>query len=220
MSALSVQELALRYYVEPAAAYVRSCLPDLDAGSDELTVSAGLAHPLRLHRFKRVRVLPRVRKVIGTLRGLDPDDLLDIGSGRGAALWPMLEAFPDLPITCVDHDQERARQLGAVASGGIKRLTAHPMDVTSLTLDDGAVDVVTALEVLEHVPDVSAAVEELVRVGRRFAIVTVPSRPDDNPGHIHLLSADRLQRLFKNAGANRVDIDAVRNHLAVVVKLS
>jgi hypothetical protein len=32
--------------------------------------------------------LPRVRKVLGVLRGVHPANLLDVGSGRGAFLWP------------------------------------------------------------------------------------------------------------------------------------
>ena len=211
--------LAEAFYVEPAAACVRGSQPALDAGTDELTLSAGLEAGLRLHRFKRSRVLLRVRKILGLLRGLDPTELLDIGTGRGAFLWPLLEAYPTLPVTCVDSNPERVRQLDAVARGGIERLTALEMDVTSLALQDQSFDVITALEVLEHIPDVQAAARNLVRVGRRFALVSVPSRADDNPEHVHLLSADRLTQLFREAGAERVDVDAILGHLIVVVKL-
>jgi cyclopropane fatty-acyl-phospholipid synthase-like methyltransferase len=211
--------LAERFYIEPAAAYVRGSQAELDAGTDELTLNAGLEAGLRLHRFKRARVLLRVRKILGLLRGMAPTELLDIGTGRGAFLWPLLEAYPTLPVTCVDQNPERVRQLDAVARGGIERLTALEMDVTSLALGEESFDVITALEVLEHIPDVQAAVRSLVRVGRRFALVSVPSRADDNPEHVHLLSADRLKQLFREAGAERVDVDAILGHLIVVVKL-
>ena len=39
---------------------------------------------LRLHRFKRTAGLPRVRRVLGALKGFAPETLLDVGSGRGA----------------------------------------------------------------------------------------------------------------------------------------
>ena len=38
----------------------------------------------------------------GEGRGLAPASLLDVGSGRGAFLWPLLEAFPGLPVIAVE----------------------------------------------------------------------------------------------------------------------
>jgi hypothetical protein len=87
-------------YTRLAAAYVRGKLgrflePALDTlnekALDEI-IRFGRAEGLRLHRFKRTMGLPRVSKVLGILRGLGPASLLDIGSGRGAFLWPLLGA--------------------------------------------------------------------------------------------------------------------------------
>ena len=220
--AMNVQHespLETRFYLEPAAAYVRGTRPDLVAQTDLLTLQAGLDTGLRLHRFKRSRVLPRVRKVLGTLRSIGPEDLLDIGSGRGAFLWPLLDELTALAVTCAERNPERVRQLQAVARGGMKRLRAVEMDATHLGLQDGSFDVVTALEVLEHIEDVTRAVREITRVARRFVVVTVPSRPDDNPEHLHLLTSKRMTELFMKAGAKRVDIDAIHNHLIAVARL-
>src|SRR4051812_9320200 len=62
--------LAGRFYLEPAAAFVRHTLPDVPDGAPEELVRLGLAAGLRLHRFKRTADLPRVRKVLGILHGL------------------------------------------------------------------------------------------------------------------------------------------------------
>jgi hypothetical protein len=83
------------YFTELAAAFVRGRLPDappLPAGE---LIALGRRAGLRLHKFKSNAGLPRVRRVLGVLRGLAPADLLDVGSGRGTFLWPMLDAFPD-----------------------------------------------------------------------------------------------------------------------------
>lgn len=216
---MSRPSLLERYYVEPAAAYVRGADPGLDTGSNESTLQAGIDRGMRLHRFKRARVLPRVRKVIGILHGLCPGGLLDIGTGRGAFLWPMLEAFPQLPVTCVDRDESRARQLDTVSRGGLDRLRALHMDATHLELDERSFDVVTALEVLEHIDGVADAIAELVRVAKRFVIVTVPSRSDDNPEHVHLLTDELLQSYFRAAGAERIETSYVLNHMVSVVKV-
>src|SRR5262245_31177447 len=100
-------------YTRLAAAYVRGMcgpaaddavlfsapLDTLDAAQLDALVQIGRAAELRLHRFKRTMGLPRVARVLGILKGMAPTELLDIGSGRGAFLWPLLDAFPWLPIT-------------------------------------------------------------------------------------------------------------------------
>src|SRR5688572_31720081 len=87
------------YYLDLGAAFVRGRLPDApDLPPGEL-IEYGRAQGLRVHKFKRSAELPRVRRVLGILRSLGPSELLDIGSGRGTFLWPLLDAFPDLPVT-------------------------------------------------------------------------------------------------------------------------
>jgi 2-polyprenyl-3-methyl-5-hydroxy-6-metoxy-1,4-benzoquinol methylase len=227
---LDVQDF---YYAPLAAACVRGTLrgtpqkidealcsaPLESLGEHELAIllEAGLAAGLRLHRFKRTMGLPRVARVLGVLRGLQPAGLLDIGSGRGAFLWPLLDAFPDLPVTAVDCDEHRVRMLQTVSAGGIDRLTAYQADATVLPFGPGQFDVVTALEVVEHIQDVEAAVREVVRVARRHVLVSVPSHADDNPEHLHLLGERDLERLFRAAGALRIGYQRVPNHLIAVV---
>ena len=58
-------------------------LADLSPDDVEQLVRVGTEAGLRLHKFKRTMDLPRVRRVLGVLKGLGPTDLLDIGSGRG-----------------------------------------------------------------------------------------------------------------------------------------
>src|SRR5262245_19745942 len=83
-----------RYYAELAAAFVRGKIGGGDDLSPEESIGLGRARGLRLSKFKRQAELPRVRKVLGVLQGLAPASLLDIGSGRGAFLWPLLDSFP------------------------------------------------------------------------------------------------------------------------------
>ncbi|MFO8083850.1 MAG: hypothetical protein R6U27_05975 [Desulfobacterales bacterium] len=53
----------------------------------------GLDKGLRLHRFKRNHSLPRVQKVLGILKTIQPASLLDIGTGRAVFLWPLIDMF-------------------------------------------------------------------------------------------------------------------------------
>ena len=88
---------------------------------------------------------------------------------------------------------------------------------SELPFSDGQFDVVTLLEVLEHIPDTASALREVLRVARRFVILTVPSKPDENPEHVHLFSADRLQSMLTEHGARRVTFERVPGHLIAVV---
>jgi SAM-dependent methyltransferase len=208
-----------RFYLEPAAAFVRHALPEAPAGTPKELLQLGLRAGLRLHRFKRTADLPRVRKVLGILRGIGPQSILDVGSGRGVFLWPLLDAFPRVPVIAIDRSAHRIAQLQAVAAGGLIRLRPLIADVHRLGLADKSVDVVTFLEVLEHVERPAVAVAEALRVTRRFVVLSVPSKEDDNPEHIHLFTRGSLEKLLYAAGAARVSFDGVINHRIAVVRI-
>ncbi len=208
-----------RYFVELAAAFGRGRL-GLDASVDDAdAIARAHAAGLRLHKFKRNAELPRVRKVLGILRGLAPGSLLDVGSGRGTFLWPLLDALPWVTVTAIDHDPRRAEDLAAVRRGGVARLTGACMDAARLAFDDRAFEVVSALEVLEHVPHPERVAAEIVRVARTHVVVSVPSTPDDNPEHLRLFGEADLRALLVDAGAKRVTFDAVHNHLVAVASV-
>jgi 2-polyprenyl-3-methyl-5-hydroxy-6-metoxy-1,4-benzoquinol methylase len=208
-----------RYYTDLAAAFVRGRLPHLGARDDADAVREGLAAGLRLHKFKRNAELPRVRRVLGVVRGLAPETLVDVGSGRGTFLWPLLAAMPALRVVSVDVDARRASDVHAVRAGGVARLASARMDGARLGLASKSADVVTLLEVLEHMPAPAAAVAEAVRVARGFVVVSVPSKEDDNPEHVHVFDNAALERMLSAAGARRVTFDGVLNHRIAVARV-
>lgn len=208
-----------RYFTRLAAAFVRGRLGRVAPLSPEELIAEGLAAGLRLHKFKRNTELPRVRKVLGILRGLAPASLLDVGSGRGTFLWPLLDTFPQLEVTAVDINPVRVADIGAVGSGGVSNLRALRMDAEALELPDSCADVVTALEVLEHLPAPRKAAAEAVRVAKRYVVASVPSKEDDNPEHVNLFDARGFESLFLDAGARGVKVEHVLNHMIAVVKV-
>lgn len=99
-----------RYESKIAAAYVRgaakkdtSLLPEslikppLESLTDaeiERILRAGEDAGLRMYHFKKKELLPRVKTVMGFLKAIQPESLLDVGSGRGVFLLPFLKEFP------------------------------------------------------------------------------------------------------------------------------
>ncbi len=208
-----------RYFTQLAAAFVQGKLGRMPQLSDDEIIQTGLSAGLRLHKFKRNAELPRVKKALGILRGLQPESVLDVGSGRGTFLFPLLDEFPYLTVTAIDINAGRATDLNALRLGGLENFAAVRADVMQLGLEDKGFDVVTMLEVMEHLASPEQAAAEALRVARRFVVLSVPSKEDDNPEHLHLFDARRIEAIFTSAGARSVKFDYVLNHLIAVVKI-
>lgn len=192
----------------------------LDSLSDDNIselISIGEDAGIKLYRFKRGHEeLPRVKKILGFLHSVQPQSLLDVGSGRGVFLFPFLNEFHDTSVTCLDILDHRVRFLKDISTGGISRLTAVNADICSKPFPDNSFDVVTLLEVLEHIPDVEKAIDAAVKMSRRFIAVSVPSKPDNNPEHIHLLTKPILTEYFNRAGCSRLTFSGVNGHLIMI----
>ena len=224
-----------RYDLRLAAAYVRGMaaadglnVPEalLEAPLDSLAdadcarlAEIGRAAELKMYYFKLKEPLPRVKKTLGLLKAVQPESLLDVGSGRGVFLFPFLREFPWVEVTSLDLLPRRVELMNALRSGGVETLNALCRDICDWDAPAGSFDVVTLLEVLEHIPDVAAAVRAAVRLARRYVIVTVPSRPDDNPEHIHLLTKEKLTEMFGAAGCTKLQFDGVNGHLFMAARI-
>lgn len=215
--------LSNRYYLRLAVAYVLGELPEIIElfpkalhlmEEEELAqvFKLGKENGLKLHRFKRSIELPRVLKVIGMLQGIQPLNLLDIGTGRGVFLNPLLDTFPNLPITCIDILDYRIDALQSLNRGGITNLNPLLMDASNLEFDSKRFEVVTVLEVLEHIPNIDSAIEEICRVTKEYVVFSVPSKEDDNPEHIRLFTPNTLKELFGKNGFSKVKIHQVPKH--------
>ena len=181
------------------------------------------APEMKLHYFKVKEDLPRVQLALGFLQGIIPaglgQSLLDVGSGRGVFLFPLLRDFQDLEVTSLDILPHRVELLQCLYDGGISNL--HPVlaDICHWDAPDKSFDVVTMFEVMEHIPDTDAVVNNAVRLARNYILVSVPSKADDNPEHIHLFSQQQLKNLFLNAGCESVKFLGVNGHIFMIAKV-
>lgn len=228
---IEVNELRAHYDIETAAAWIlgharASGVPVLpeelrDRTADGCTdgellriVEAGQTSGLKLYPFKAgTQTLARTRRVLGFLRSIQYETMLDVGSGRGVFLIPFMKEFPWVRVTSLDLLEKRVTFLNELADGGFWQLHAERRDICFQPFPDNSFDVVTLLEVLEHIPEVERAVAAAVKMARQYVVVTVPSKPDDNPEHIHLLTKDVLTQLFGAAGCTKLHFDGVEGHL-------
>lgn len=196
-------------------------LDQLTDGELAAIIEVGRQAELRLYRFKNTHdAMPRVKRVLGYLRGQSFSSLLDVGSGRGVFLWPFLNAFPWVDVLSLDLLDYRARFLESVRAGGVTNLIAMRGDLCDCPqIPDKSRDIVTMLEVLEHIPDTAAALRSAVRIARQSLVISVPNQPDNNPEHIHLFTKDSLTRCLNEAGCSRLSFDAVPGHMLVFAQL-
>lgn len=171
----------------------------------------------KLYPFKAEKEnLPRVRRVLGFLMGTGLTSLLDVGSGRGVFLLPFLEAFPWVEVTAVELQEKWVTFLQELSQGGYERLNAVQADFCAGAFPEKCADVVTMLEVLEHMPEPEKAVQAAVKAAKSYVVVSVPSKEDDNPEHIHLLTKEKLTKIFHDAGCTRLHFDGVNGHLILI----
>lgn len=116
----------------------------------------GIPLPIDFYRFKRVR------------EHLYGDSVLDAGCGK-ADFLSTIES--DYQIAGIDVNKERVDYCNQVLGQDAVRL--GNLD-GRLDFENDSFDTVVCLEVLEHLEDPEKALRELVRVGRKRVIITVP----------------------------------------------
>lgn len=129
------------------------------------------APEIKMHYFKVKEDLPRVQVVLSFLQGIvsagQCQSLLDVGSGRGVFLFPLLREFPKLEVTSLDILSHRVELLQCLHDGGISNLHPQLKDICTWDAPDKSFDVVTMLEVMEHIPDTEAVVRNAIRLARK-----------------------------------------------------
>lgn len=157
----------------------------------------------------------RLNRVVGSVRGT----IVDVGVGEGLCLARVL-ASPGVVagVVGVEYRHDKARV--AQQLPGVQPVVG---DAGMLPLPDRCADLVTCIEVLEHLPAVAPAVVELARVTRDRCVVSVPWEPwfrlgnlgrgrnvrrwGNDPEHVQWFTPRRVRRALE---ASFEDVRVVR----------
>lgn len=197
--------------------FLRAYLWDLyrSEAKIETLIKKAIKEEYPIYHFKRVRIVPRIAKILGMLKGMLPKEgtLLDVGIGKGRTTWPILETFTNNRILSIDKDENSFFMASHVKMGGINNFYPMLGDIAEFKLDL-KIDILSALEVLEHIPNYKKAIKNMCSLSDKI-IISVPSEPDDNPDHVNLFTEEKLVALF---GINKMELkfDNVPGHLIAI----
>ena len=113
-----------------------------------------------------------LRTMLRKIKIKDGDTILDIGCGTGIFYEILKEEGLDCKYTGIDLSLDMIN-IGKKRYSGID---LRVMDCEHLEFPDHNFDVVFMRSVLHHIPDQTAAIKEMERVGKGLIIVSEPSR--------------------------------------------
>ena len=165
---------------------------------------------------------PVVRHLVGAfqrsleelLDRAEPASLLDVGCGEGALVQRFARRLGSRRVVGVDL-QEDSLQAGW-SRHEAPNLEYRTLDGGELPFAAGEFDMVSAIEVLEHVPDPQLTLHEMSRCAQRHLLVSVPREPlwrtlnvargaywsqlGNTPGHVNHWSRRSFIQLLRGHG--------------------
>jgi SAM-dependent methyltransferase len=144
----------------------------------------------------------------------DPASVLDVGCGEGVLVHKWAQRLGERRVVGIDLEEE------SIQAGWTERHAANLeyqiMRAENLPFAEGEFDLVSAIEVLEHVPDPEHTLAEMARCADRHLLVSVPREPlwrglnmargaywsalGNTPGHLNHWSRRSFCRLLSRHG--------------------
>lgn len=107
------------------------------------------------------------------VKKLQPDSVLDVGCGEGFTLEKIRKAGIGKKLEGVDF-LDRAIELGKKEH---PKLALKQGSIFDLKYKDNSFDLVICSEVLEHIDEPEKGLQELVRVTKKYCLLSVPNEP-------------------------------------------
>lgn len=113
------------------------------------------------------------RNLLSLISKKQVDSILDVGCGEGFTLNRLKENGIGKKLEGIEYKKE-AIELGKKTYPDIKITEGS---IYNLPYKDNSFDLVLCTEVLEHLDDPSKALEELIRVSKKYLVLSVPNEP-------------------------------------------
>ena len=130
--------------------------------------------------------------------------VLDAGCGAGG----VSRALEQQGVQVFGCDLNEAALQWGKQQGRLRQ--AEPADLCRLPYETSRFDQVVCSEVLEHIPDDTAALKELLRVSKGPVFITIPAHrylwtdSDDLLGHIRRYNRQEVKQLVEKAGGRLI----------------
>ncbi len=111
--------------------------------------------------------------LIQTIKPLKIQTILDVGCGEGFTLAKLKDEHIGKSLEGIEY-LDRAIELGKQHNPDIK---IKKGTIYNLPYKDNSFDLIICTEVLEHLEDPGKALKELVRVTRKYCLLSVPNEP-------------------------------------------
>jgi len=149
------------------------------------------------------------------LRAIHFTTIYEAGCGNGYVTEFIKRKYPDARISAMDFDEGKI----AVAKSRVEGVDFSVGNIYETRQQENAFDLVVSTEVLEHLENPGAALQELVRISKRYIIISTPNEPiwrmtnmarlkyvgalGNTPGHINHWSKGALCALAEKFCAVR-----------------
>ena len=146
------------------------------------------------------------RFIFSLIKGLPFESALDAGCGTGILLQQIFEQYPQAQLTGSEYSPQGL----AFAKKRLPDAGFHVLDLSRETLDE-KFDLITCIDVLEHIPDDRAALKNLLAMTAGYMILSVPLGPlfkaeVERMGHVHGYSRQELETKICAAGFEIVKV--------------
>lgn len=151
-----------------------------------------------VHRHQREAVVELVER-------LAPASVCDVGCGSGENLAAFACVRAGMALTGTDISEQAL----ALARARVPAAGFFPLDIQAAHLP-ATFDLVTAIQVIEHLDDDGAAVRHMAKMARKWVLLTTMCgrmrRSERAIGHVRNYTPARLRELAESAGLEVLDI--------------
>lgn len=123
--------------------------------------------------LKRYFINNFFKTLLFQIKDLDIESVLDVGCGEGFTLNKLQEEGIGKKWEGIDFSEEAIK----IGKKLYPSLDLHKGDISNLEYKNSSFDLVCCAEVLEHLKEPEDGLKELLRVSKKYLILSVPNEP-------------------------------------------